>query len=60
MHPFEVIEVKSPEVSCDGGNGALGHPKVYLHIDPDQGGIACPYCSREYVIRGEAQHEGGH
>jgi len=50
MEPFEVIEVQSLEVACDGGGGALGHPKVFLHIDQDRGEITCPYCSRQYVL----------
>ena len=49
--PFEVIEVNSLEVACDGGT--LGHPKVYLHIDGDKGEITCPYCSRQYVLSGK-------
>jgi len=51
MKSFETIEVSSLEVSCDGGGGALGHPKVYLHIDPSLGQITCPYCSRNYVFK---------
>lgn len=47
---FETIEVQHAEVACDGGGGALGHPKVYLHIDSDDGRITCPYCSRTYVL----------
>lgn len=50
--PFEVIQVTAREVACDGGGGALGHPKVYLHIDADKDdSITCPYCSRTYVYR---------
>jgi len=50
--PFEVIQVTAHEVACDGGGGALGHPKVYLHIDADKGdSVVCPYCSRTYVYR---------
>ncbi len=51
MKLFETIEVSSMEVSCDGGGGPLGHPKVYLHIDPEKGRIACPYCSRNYLFK---------
>jgi uncharacterized Zn-finger protein len=51
MKPVETIEVSNLEVSCDGGGGALGHPKVYLHIDPTFGQIVCPYCSRTYVFK---------
>ncbi len=51
---FETIEVSTLEVACDGGGGALGHPKVYLHIDHGHGdSVTCPYCSRTYVLRHE-------
>lgn len=50
--PYEVIEVTAPQVACDGGGGALGHPRVYLHIDHDKGDrVTCGYCSRTYVYR---------
>ena len=51
MKPFELISVNSLEVACDGGGGALGHPRVFLHIDENQGQITCPYCSRTYVLK---------
>ena len=53
MKPFEVIAVTSPQVACDGGDGPLGHPRVYLHIDQYSGEIQCPYCSRLYVMKEE-------
>ncbi len=58
---FEEINVSSAEVSCDGGSGALGHPKVYLKIEPEKGHIACPYCSRDYVLKAENDNrKSGH
>ena len=51
MKPFETIEVQSLEVTCEGGGGALGHPKVYLHIDQDAGVVVCPYSSRNFVLK---------
>ena len=48
---YETILVSSLEVTCDGGGGALGHPRVFLHIDQDKGEITCPYCSRQYVLK---------
>ena len=45
--------VDSLVVSCDGGGGPLGHPKVFLHID-ESGEVVCPYCSRRYVLSGDA------
>lgn len=53
------VEVESMEVSCDGGTPALGHPKVYLHLDPDSHDVTCPYCSRTFVLKAGA-HVGGH
>jgi len=46
--PTEIIHVQTPAVSCDGGVGPLGHPKVYLRIPATQ--IMCPYCSRLFVL----------
>jgi uncharacterized Zn-finger protein len=52
MQPIEQIEVNTPEVICDGGGGALGHPRVYLHIDHDKDDrVTCGYCSRTYIYR---------
>lgn len=51
----ETIEIISPQTSCDGGKGALGHPRVYLHVDAENGNkITCPYCSRTYVLKNGA------
>ncbi len=41
--------VKSKKVSCDGGGGVLGHPKVYLEMG-DKDEIVCPYCSKLFRI----------
>ncbi|MBT4711142.1 MAG: zinc-finger domain-containing protein [Alphaproteobacteria bacterium] len=46
--PPEVIEISGKSVSCDGGGGALGHPKVFLTLD-DDGNVECPYCDRMFV-----------
>ena len=49
--PFEIIRVNAKRVSCDGGGGALGHPRVWLHLgEEDQ--VQCTYCSRLYVMEG--------
>ena len=55
--PTEIIEVENSVVACDGGNGAMGHPRVYLNIGKE-GRIDCPYCSRRYVLKAGAA--GGH
>lgn len=36
------------EVSCDGGGGALGHPKVWYSFDK-QDRVECGYCDRLFV-----------
>ena len=57
MEPFEVIEVDTGTVACDGG--PLGHPRVYLTLSRE-GEIECPYCSRKYVLREGAAAAAGH
>jgi uncharacterized Zn-finger protein len=54
----ERIEVGSRVVACDGGDGALGHPRVWLKIVERQ--IFCPYCSILYVLREGAGDDHGH
>jgi uncharacterized Zn-finger protein len=53
--PFETIYVTHPRIACDGGGGALGHPRVYLTIDADTHHVTCPYCSRTYALK-EGHH----
>lgn len=35
-------------VSCDGGGGALGHPKVWYSFE-DEKSVECGYCDRLFV-----------
>jgi uncharacterized Zn-finger protein len=46
----ETITIDGIMAACDGGCGALGHPKVYLNLAPS-GKAECPYCSRRFVNR---------
>lgn len=59
MEPIETFYVESSVVACDGGGAALGHPRVYLHIDA-RGEIECPYCSRRYILKDGAHAATGH
>ena len=43
-----VIVTNQLRVVCNGGGGALGHPKIFLTLGND-GRVTCPYCSREFV-----------
>lgn len=45
----ETIKVSQTRVSCDGGGGALGHPKVWYTIGPE-GFVECGYCDRRFVL----------
>jgi len=56
--PTEIIEVTERTAPCDGGDGALGHPRVFLYIENQS--VMCPYCSRLYVLREGAGHGSGH
>jgi len=49
----DVVYVDSLSVACDGDGGALGHPRVFLAIDPAKGEVECPYCSRRFIYRPE-------
>jgi len=54
----ERFEVESRAVPCDGGDGALGHPRVWLRIEGAQ--VVCPYCSRLYVLKPGAGDDNHH
>lgn len=50
--PPETIRVNTLRIACDGSGAvhpALGHPRVYLHID-DNGFVECGYCDRRFVL----------
>ena len=47
--PPEVETVHSHRIACDGGEGALGHPRVWLSIDPAKGWVECGYCDKRFV-----------
>ena len=43
----EIIYVDQHRIACDGGGGALGHPKVYYSLET--GVVDCGYCGRKYI-----------
>ncbi|MBP7252671.1 MAG: zinc-finger domain-containing protein [Alphaproteobacteria bacterium] len=55
----ETIVVTAPQVSCDGGVGPLGHPRVFLTV-PSGDGRACPYCGKTFVLGSAAAPSGRH
>ena len=53
--PPETVRTTSVRVACDGSGAvpaALGHPRVYLHIEDRLGFVECGYCDRRFVLEG--------
>ena len=59
MEPLETLEVTSKTVACDGDNGPLGHPRVYLNMG-EKDAIDCPYCGRRYKLKAGAKVAHAH
>ena len=51
----EIVETYNTRVACDGGGGALGHPKVFLEMG-DENFVECPYCDKRFVLKAGATH----
>ena len=43
--------VTTMRVCCDGGEGALGHPRVWLSLSHETGMVECPYCDKRFIHR---------
>lgn len=59
----ETLRVQQTRIACDGtGDGlasaALGHPRVWLEIDPDEGYVDCGYCDRRFILAGGVADKG--
>ncbi|SET81809.1 zinc-finger domain-containing protein [Oceanicella actignis] len=54
----EVEIVETTRVSCDGGAGPLGHPRVWMTIPEDKGYVECGYCDKKFVLRGGPADKG--
>ena len=50
VNEVEPIEIDGNHVFCDGGDPALGHPKVYINLDKP-GSHTCGYCGLRYVMK---------
>ena len=51
--------VTATRVACDGGEGALGHPRVWLSIAPQVGWVECGYCDKRFVLEGHEEAAAG-
>jgi NADH dehydrogenase (ubiquinone) Fe-S protein 6 len=47
----ETRYVETTRVACDGDEGALGHPRVFMQMDAS-GETECMYCDRRFVLTG--------
>jgi len=57
MSNDDVILVTTTRVACDGGGGALGHPKTYLDMGQDNQ-VTCKYCGRVFKLDPKAAPAG--
>jgi len=57
MQPRETVQVESTKVACNGGGGALGHPRVWLNMG-DKPAVDCPYCGRHFVLKAHSSEAG--
>jgi uncharacterized Zn-finger protein len=57
--PHEIITVDNETVSCDGGGGASGHPRVFLTMN-DHGFVDCGYCGRRFTENESYAGADGH
>lgn len=49
--PPEVLYVDSTRIACDGDEGPLGHPRVWLQMGAE-GWADCGYCDRRFILAG--------
>lgn len=59
--PPEIIKISHASVACDGSgevDAALGHPRVFLKVDPETGFVECGYCDRRFVLEGGPADRG--
>lgn len=54
LPPPEIIVIEGHRAACDGGGGALGHPRVFLEMGDDDF-VECGYCDRRFVRKGSAE-----
>ena len=56
-HEVVFVDADADEVSCDGGNGALGHPQVW-YIFEGRPEVICAYCDRIFRRQNGKQSHG--
>lgn len=56
--PPETILVDSTRIACDGDEGPLGHPRIWLQMGAE-GWADCGYCDRRFILKGGSADKGG-
>jgi len=51
------IIVTAKRIACDGGGGALGHPKVWMDMGQSTQ-VTCKYCDRVFILDANAKPNG--
>jgi uncharacterized Zn-finger protein len=55
----DVLYVAREDFSCEG-EGALGHPRVFLTLDKQTRRVDCPYCGRHFALSAAAKKTTSH
>lgn len=59
-HSLDAVTIVTQRrVACDGGGGALGHPKVWMDMGQDNT-VECKYCDRVFALDPNAADDGHH
>ena len=45
----ETIFIAGDSTACDGGDGPLGHPRIYMTVDKETHRAECGYCDRIFI-----------
>jgi NADH dehydrogenase (ubiquinone) Fe-S protein 6 len=52
-----IVKIKGTSVTCDGGGGALGHPRVFISLEKP-GPQVCGYCGLRFEQDHDYDHHG--
>lgn len=56
---IKIVDDKTEEVGCDGGGGALGHPRIYLPFEGRRH-VDCYYCGQRFAKPGYESPDAHH
>ncbi|MGR8919685.1 MAG: zinc-finger domain-containing protein [Gammaproteobacteria bacterium] len=56
---IKIVDDATDEVYCEGGEGGLGHPRVYLPFE-GRNWIDCYYCGQRFAKSGYESPESNH